>query len=264
MEATIRPGPGPAVVLLHGQPGSAHDWQWVLPGLDGKYAVVAPDRPGYGRTGGPATDLAGNVAAVIALLDEQGVDRAVVVGHSWAGAVALLAAATRSERVSGLVLVSSVGPGEHIGWDDRLLAVPVLGELIAATTIGGLGLVLGRSRIQALAERRLGGRARDAVVALTRLTAGGSSVWRSFVHEQRTLIDQLERLGPVLPHISVPVAVVHGRSDRLVPPAVAQSNASAIPGATLDLVEGVGHLIPHDRPERVVAAIERVVGQTSR
>jgi pimeloyl-ACP methyl ester carboxylesterase len=252
------------LVLLHGQPGSSDDWQWVVPPLDANYSVVVPDRPGYGRTGGPSSDFAGNVAAVIALLDQLAIDRAVFVGHSWAGAVALLAAATRSERVSGLVLVSSVGPGEHLGWDDRLLAVPVLGEVIAAASIGGLGLVLGRSRIQTLAERRLAGRARDAVVALTKLTTSGSPVWRSFVHEQRALIADLEKLGPALPHISAPVAVVHGRSDRLVPLAVAESNAAAIPGATLELVEGVGHLIPHDRPEKVVAAVDRVVAQTSR
>jgi len=154
--------------------------------------------------------------------------------------------------------VSSVGPGEHLGWDDRILAAPVLGEAIAASTIGGLGLLLGRERVQSLADRRLAGRARDAVVALTRLTHGGSFVWRSFVTEQRALLSELDGLAAGLGAIGVPTEVVHGRNDRLVAPEVAESLAQTIPGAVLRLVPGVGHLLPHDAPGEIASAVTRV------
>jgi pimeloyl-ACP methyl ester carboxylesterase len=263
MEATVT-GHGPAVLLLHGQPGTAGDWRWVAPRLDDRYRVVVPDRPGYGRTGGRATGFHGNARAALDLLDRLEIERAIVVGHSWAGGVALAAASDWPGRVAGLVLVSSVGPGEHIGWDDRLLAAPVLGEAIAAATIGGLGLILGRSRIQSFLTDRLDGRAAEAVESMTRLTLGGSGVWHAFVTEQRALLAELDDLAAGLAEVGVPVAVMHGRNDHMVPPSVAEHLAATLPNASLQLLYGVGHLIPHDRPAAVAAAIDQVAGQTAR
>ena len=260
MQATVRGDSDTAVVLLHGQPGTAEDWDRVVPLIEDRYTVVVPDRPGYGRTGGPATGFAGNAAATIDMLDRLGLDRAVLVGHSWAGGVGLAAAATRPGRVTGLVLVSSVGPGEQVRWDDRLLAAPLVGEALAAGTIGGLGLVLGRNRVQSLADRFLDGRAHEAVVALTRLTRGGSLVWRSFLTEQRALLQELDGLGAGLPRITAPTAIVHGGNDRLVPVSVAEGLAAAIDGATLKVVPGAGHLLPHDRPDEIASAIDSVGG----
>lgn len=258
MEATVQ-GTGPvAVVLLHGQPGTADDWQWVTPLLEDRYTTVVPDRPGYGRTPGPATGFRGNASALARLLDRLEVERAVVVGHSWAGGAALAFAAGHPDRAAGLVLVSSVGPGERLGWSDRLLAAPVVGDAIAAATVGGVGLVLGIEKVQSVAERRLGGRAHDALVALTRLTRPGSRVWRSFVTEQRCLLSELDGLADDLPALTAPTVVLHGRADRMVPVEVAATVAAAIPGAELQVLEGVGHLLPHDRPEAVAAAVARV------
>lgn len=250
-----------AVVLLHGQPGTGGDWGWVTPLIEGRYTLVIPDRPGYGRTGGPATGFAGNASFVVDLLDRLEIDRAVLVGHSWAGGVGLAAAVEHPERVAGLVLVSSVGPGDPAGWDDHLLAMPVVGEFLAAATIGGIGLVLGRRPVQSLASSRLRGWPQDAVTALTRMTRGGSRVWRSFVVEQRALISELPGLAGDLGRIEAPTAVVHGRTDHLVPPTVAEHLAAAIGGATLTMIPRVGHLVPHDRPEAVAAAIHDVVSR---
>jgi pimeloyl-ACP methyl ester carboxylesterase len=262
--ADVHPGGTVPVVLLHGQPGTAGDWQWVVPLLAGRYHLVVPDRPGYGRTGGRATGFAGNAAAVIALLDRLGLERAVLAGHSWAGGVVIAAAGAHPDRVAGLVLVSSVGPGEHLGWSDRLLAAPMLGEAVAATTIGGVGLLLGRRRVQAWAERRLAGRRRESVRALARLTGGGGGVWRSFVVEQRALISELDRLRPTLAKVAAPTAVVHGRGDHVVPPGVAEDLAAAIPRAGLRLLNGAGHLLPRDRPSAIADAVDWVGSQTAR
>ena len=259
MEATITGGGETAVVLLHGQPGTAGDWRWVTPRLDDRYQVIVPDRPGYGRTGGAAIGFHGNARAAVDLLDGLGIDRAVMVGHSWAGGVVLAAASAWPDRVSGMVLVSSVGPGEHIGWDDRLLAAPVVGEAIAAATIGGLGLILSRSRVQSFLSERLSGRAAEAAEALTQLTRGGSGVWHAFVTEQRALLRDLDDLAGRLSEVTAPAVVVHGRNDHMVPASVAEHLAAALPNASLRLLQGVGHLIPHDRPAAVAAAIDEVV-----
>ncbi len=253
-------GDGPAVVLLHGQPGSADDWARVSAMLKGSFTLVAPDRLGYGRTGGAATGFAGNAEAVVDLLDGLGVDRFITVGHSWGGGVALAVAELRPDRVTGLVLAASVGPGEPVGWDDRLLAAPVLGETVAALTIGATGRLLGIDRVQSLANRRLAGRTLEAVKALTRSTGArtGSRVWQSFVTEQRALLSELDDLGPGLASLRIPVAVVNGTADRVVRPAVGGMLARAIPGATHTVLPGAHHLLPLDHPEAIAEAIREV------
>lgn len=253
-------GEGPPVLLLHGQPGSAADWQWVVPKLASSYWLLVPDRAGYGRTGGSAEGFEANARSLVQLLDRRAVERAVVVGHSWAGGVALSLAETFAERVAGLVLVSSVGPGERMGWDDRLLASPVVGEAIAMLTIGLTGRLLGNERIQRAADRRLHGQALDAVRAVAALTAGGSrtGVWRSFVVEQRALLEELDSLGPGLADIAAPTEILNGEADRIVPASVGELLERSIPGARRTLIPQAGHLLPHDRPSAVADAVRRV------
>src|SRR5438309_8766575 len=108
-------GEGPPVVLLHGQPGSGADWARASSLLASTNTVVVPDRPGYGRTGGRALGFRANAAAVVALLDRLGLERAAMVGYSWAGGVALALAEDHADRVSGLALVASVSPGQPLG-----------------------------------------------------------------------------------------------------------------------------------------------------
>ena len=119
-------------MLLHGQPGSASDWQLVADRLPGTLDVVALDRPGYGTSQQPAGGFGYGARAVLAELDARGIGRTVLVGHSYGGGVALAVAQQAPERVEALVLLASVGPGCLTGWD-RLLAAPVTGEACALT-----------------------------------------------------------------------------------------------------------------------------------
>jgi len=80
------------LVLLHGQPGSPADWQLVAGRLPAPLHAVATDRPGYGSSGLPAGGFAVNARAVLDDLDSHGIARAVLVGHSFGGGVALSAA----------------------------------------------------------------------------------------------------------------------------------------------------------------------------
>jgi pimeloyl-ACP methyl ester carboxylesterase len=94
------------VVLLHGQPGSASDWQLVTDRLPGTLDVVALDRPGYGTSQQPAGGFRYGARAVLAELDARGIGRTVLVGHSYGGGVALAAAQQAPERVEALVLLA--------------------------------------------------------------------------------------------------------------------------------------------------------------
>ena len=92
------------LVLLHGQPGLGAEWKQVQARLPAQIRAIAPDRPGHGssRLAGGGMDV--NSAAVLAELDARGIERAVLVGHSYGGGVALHVAARAPERVEAVIL----------------------------------------------------------------------------------------------------------------------------------------------------------------
>lgn len=258
-------GAGPAIVLLHGQPGSQRDWSLVADRLEGDFTVISPDRPGYGQTGGRARGFRGNAAAVVSLLDRLGVDQATVVAHSWAGGIALALAEEAPQRVTALVLVSSISPDDSLTRMDRVMAVPPIG---AATTATGLFLAnaaLSLAPVRWALRRQHTGVGGDGL-KLEALVASWRSnrVWQSFVTEQRCLIDELPLLAPALAGIAVPTVVVVGTADRVVPPATGRRLARTIPGAELVELAGAGHLLAHQRPREVAAAIRSVAGRGGR
>lgn len=106
-----RNGSGPAVVLLHGFPEIAYSWRHQIPALaDAGFSVIAPDQRGYGWSDQPegvaAYAMHELVGDVIALLDHDEVDDAIVVGHDWGAIIAPWVALFRPDRVRGLALLS--------------------------------------------------------------------------------------------------------------------------------------------------------------
>lgn len=252
-------GAGPPVVLLHGQPGSRHDWGLVAGRLVEEFLVIVPDRPGYGDTGGRARGFRGNAGALASLLDRLQVPRATIVGHSWAGGIALALAESAPTRLAGLVLVSSVAPDEPLGRLDRLLAVPSIGVSLtllgSVVATGAVALPPIRQRLlRDQEDKNAAGLALDLLVASLR----HDQTRQSFLTEQQCLLTELPSLSGVLPTISVPTRVMVGSHDRTVPPAAGRRLAQAIPGADLVELSGAGHLLAYERPEAVVAAIRAV------
>ena len=252
-------GAGPAVVLLHGQPGSGSDWEPVTVLLEAERTVIVPDRPGYGRTGGRARGFRGNAAAVVALLDRLGIERAIVVGHSWGGGVAIALAEHHRSRVRGLVLVSSVSPDQPLSRLDRALAMPPIGQVVTAAGLYLASLVLAAPPVRGLIKRRHGSEKRALAVMIE--TWREERVWDSFVTEQRSLVDELPLLGPGLASIATPTVVIVGDADRIVPPTAGRQLAARIPHAELVELAGAGHLLAHERPQVVVDAVRQVSGR---
>src|SRR5437763_5677577 len=240
------------VVLLHGQPGGRRGWQRVMDELGSGFAVVADDRPGYGASSslGPM-GLAGNADAVRARLDLLGVESAVVVGHSWGGGVALALAERHPERVSGLVLLASIGPGA-VTPVDRVMAAPLLGELMAWSAFG-LGGPVVRAWLQ-----------RADLLDVTVGSTPGAPLWRTFLAEQRAMVNELPAVVAELDSIRAPTIVVNGDADRVVGLPVARALADAIPGAELQVVAGAGHALPWRSPDAVAAAITTAFVRSTR
>lgn len=259
----IDAGAGPAVVMVHGQPGSGADWEVLAALLADEHRVLAPDRPGWGSDTRPATGMAANADALEAALQSLAVQSPVtVVGHSLGGGVALELALRHRERVGALVLIGSVGVAAAVSGFDRLLTVPMLGDgiLRAGTATLRRGLIAATR----YSERHPGTRVAPKVVSVptfrSAVGAGARPIVgrgrRSFLVEQRALVAETAGLERSLCRIGVPTAVVTGASDRVVPSAAARSLASQVPGAELVVVAG-GHLLPFDRPEVIAVIVRR-------
>ena len=244
------------VVLLHGQPGSPADWQQVAGRLPAQLHAVAPDRPGYGSSQLPAGGFAANARAVLDDLDSRGITRAVLVGHSYGGGVALSAASLAPGRVAAVVLLASVGPGCVTGWD-TLLAAPGAGQL-AALVAWRLTPWIARARLAGIARRR--GRPLDADEHANWQVWGHAGhghhpLWRTFLTEQRALLRELDALEHAIGSVRVPVLVLADPRDTIVPFETARRLVRALPDARLQLVEGAGHHLPRRAPEAVADAI---------
>jgi 3-oxoadipate enol-lactonase len=256
-------GPGAAaaldaheVVLLHGQPGSPADWQLVTGRLPARLHAVAADRPGYGASRLAAGGFAANARAVLDDLDSRGVTRAVLVGHSYGGGVALSAASLAPGRVAAVVLLASVGPGCVTSWD-RLLAAPGAGQLCARVA-WQLTPWLARARLAGTSWRRgrpLGPDEHVNWQVWGHAGHGQCPLWRTFLTEQRALLRELGELEEALPSVRVPVLVLADPRDTIVPFETARRLVRALPDARLQLVGGAGHHLPRRAPAAVADAI---------
>ena len=205
-------------MLLHGQPGSAADWQQVAGRLPAQFHAVAADRPGYGSSQLPAGGFAANARAVLDDLDARGIDRAVLVGHSYGGGVALSAASLAPHRVEAVVLLASVGPGCVNGWD-RLLAAPGAGPLCALVA-WRLTPWIARARLARIARRRGRPLRPDEHVNWHIWGHAGREhgpLWRTFLAEQRALLRELDELESAVPAVQAPVLLLADPQDQRCP-----------------------------------------------
>ncbi len=287
----------PPLLFIHGASGNALDPLTALGPLvpDGRRALFV-DRPGHGwsaRGAGDDSSLAtgpgeppadggtangdgrvtetGGMAAPAAqarvlgrLLDRLGIGEAVVVGHSFGGAVAAALAAERRDLVAGLVLVAPVShpwPG-GIAWYYRLAGTPGLGEIFAWTSAWPMGRLLVDG---AIAEAF----APEPVPAGYFARTGTALVLRApeFLANARdvaSLKANLAAFVPRYPEITAPTVVVTGDRDAVVYPEIhAEGLARDIPGARLVRIPGAGHMIHATRPDAVAAAIAEVTGRSA-
>lgn len=261
----VESGPtgGEPVLLVHGQPGSAEDWDPVVERLRSNVRVLAVDRPGYGATSVEARSMSGNAELLADLVRERVGRPVVVVGHSFGGGVGLLMAARRPEAVAGLVLVASVGTRATVNGVDHLLATPGLGTLLSGAGLFTLGRVLPRvgSLVRHLpttaAERLRLSLPDDRYSA--EISRSGLRLWRSFLAEQRALVAEIGDVGAAIGRIRVPASVVTGTRDLVVPPVSSAELASAIRGAELVVVARTGHFVARDAPAALAGAVRKTV-----
>jgi len=262
--ATIDRGAGPLLLLLHGQPGSGASWDPVTDLLVDEFRVVAPDRSGYGTTGSEAQGLVGNAEMAAALLDQLDAGPAVVVAHSWAGGAAVLLADQRPDLVRSLVLVGAACTPDSLDAFDRLLGLPAIGDVLAVGGLLALGEVLPRIR---KLSNRVPVRYRDRFCAALpdQGVLGGERGSlgrhrRTFLTEQRALINEMPLVVGALARIRVPTVVVVGAWDLVVGHEAGRTLVRAVAGAELVEVERSGHFVARDAPG-VLSGLIRAKGR---
>jgi pimeloyl-ACP methyl ester carboxylesterase len=234
-------GEGPAVVLVHAGIADRRMWRSYLPWLAGAgWHAIAPDLPGFGEHA-PSADPPAPWDHLRDVLDELAVDRAVIAGCSFGGAVALRLAVTAPERVRALVTISSPAPGlqpsPHLeaAWAAESEALE-RGDLDAATA----AVVAAWLAPDAPVELR------DAVTAMQR---------RAFELDPEGTMpqppDPLEEHPERLRDVDVPALVAAGERDMPDFLWSAEQLAEALPQATHHIIGGAGHLAPLEAPDAV-------------
>jgi pimeloyl-ACP methyl ester carboxylesterase len=263
----LGPPDAPPVVLLHGAAGNLGDIRLALGArLAARHRVILIDRPGHGwsdRPGGSADASPARQAALIRqALDAIGVRRAVMVGHSWSGAVATAFALDHPDGVAALVLLAPVThpwPGD-VHWLDHLITTPLVGRLFVHTLAYPVGqLLLGGGIANAFApqEPPPGYRARAGAEMILRpaeLTANAEDVvqLKTFVTAQ----------VPRYADLKMPTVIVFGNADEIVSPGIhARSIAAVLPRGRLIELPGIGHMVHFAAAARVVEVIEELAAE---
>ncbi len=257
-------GEGPPLVLLHGVGTSSGEWSWVLPDLARDHLVFAIDLPGYdGSYEPPDYSPAFTASFVNSFLDAVGVERAVVVGNSFGGLVALHLALSEPERVSALVLSDSAGLGRAVNPGLVALSSPGVGGLtkrLAKTRIGAAQRALQRALLLFSRPWRIPWKWVKDQYKLAQLpnftdaTLGSLRNALSATGQREVLLDQL-------PQLRMPTLIVWGIEDRLLPYSQAKEAIALVQDGSLELISNCGHLPHVERPERFASALREFLTQ---
>ena len=240
----------PPMILIHGFATSNLVWSKVLLGLaDAGFRVLAPDLPGFGYSGKPRNfdyTIMSQAAMIVSFLKQLGIERTVLVGSSYGGAVAATIALDHPTLVEKLILVGAVTNNKPTRYMlMRLFSSPVIGDILSPLLAGSLTLL--RRRMKGVYDRHswvLDERRVQARHLPLRTRGTHRAIIRTV---RRWDADRVSRDAHL---ISQPTLVIWGESDREVPLRDGERIHQEIPNSRLIVFRECGH-IPHEEyPER--------------
>jgi len=257
VSAVVR-GRGKPVVLVHGLPGSGHDWRAVTEILAplGLH-VIAYDRVGYGRSDARRNgdfSIDANARDLLGLLESEGLADATVVGWSYGGATAIRAARLDPSRIGRLVLIGSAGP-----WPDRPPDPAIYRLIFSVPAMAWVRAVppMGRALQAGFSAEAFGDEAMPDWW-LPQLAANFASP-----HTQETWLGEGaamswgEELDPA--PLDLPILVIQGEDDRLVPLEVAEAIHGRARRSQLWVIEGGSHMLPITHSDEIVKRVASFV-----
>ncbi|CAN3130070.1 alpha/beta fold hydrolase [Mycobacterium sp. smrl_JER01] len=254
------------LLLLHGMAGSSETWRAVLPQLARRYRVIAPDLLGHGQSAKPRSDYSLGAFAVGLrdLLDELGISRVTVVGQSLGGGVAMQFVYQHPDYCQRLVLISSGGLGQDVGWTLRLLSAPGA-ELL-------MPVIAPRPVVQ------VGNKLRSWFSAANISSPRGAEMWsaysslsdaqtrQAFLRTLRSVVDYRGQAVSALNRLhltsDLPLLVIWGDADRIIPVEHGRALDGVRPGCRLEILPGVGHFPHVEKPNDVVELLDDFISTT--
>ncbi len=255
----VERGSGPAVVLLHGASVNLRDLSLpLLEPLAASHRVLVFDRPGYGYSTRPAgrwMNPARQARYIREGLQLLGVERPILVGHSWAASLVLAYALEFPDEVAGVVTISGAThpwPG-GVALYRSLGATPWIGPLLASTLLWPLGSRMADRAVEFTL-------APDPAPPAYREQAGIDLLFRpkQFVCDAQDVVGLCEFVreqSARYPELRVPLRIITGTIDKVVSPRIhSHSLHEQVPGSDLVVLEGAGHA-PHHRHTRAIVDV---------
>jgi pimeloyl-ACP methyl ester carboxylesterase len=253
-------GTGEPVLLLNGGMMTIASWDAIAAPLAERYRVVRCDFRGQLRSPGtPHPDLAGHVGDLVALLDGLRIERVHAVGTSFGAEVGLLLAALHPGRVGSLVAATATD-----------VATPLLRDGQGALQQELRKAAAGHGRDRVLAEMVAVFYSRPYAAAHSQELAERATQvaqlpdwWFAGAADLLASLENLD-LRPYIGRITCPVLVLAAGEDRVMPLEHARALAAATPSARLEVVEGSGHVLVVEQPERFVRSCLDFLGSALR
>jgi pimeloyl-ACP methyl ester carboxylesterase len=253
----------PVFILLHGFGASEFSWREVVEPLSQFGRVIVYDRPAFGLTGRPMPgewtginpySVQGNVELLDGLMDELNVEKAFLIGNSAGGGVASAYALDNPERVQGLVLVDpAIGNGRGGRFPSWLL------PLMASPQLRHLGPLLVRSIAGETGDETIRLAWHDPSLIAEDVYEGyrrplNANNWDKALYEL-TIATNSENYSERLPELAIPVLVVTGDDDRIVPTDSSIHLSNEIPGSKLVIFNNCGHVPQEECPGQFIETL---------
>jgi pimeloyl-ACP methyl ester carboxylesterase len=263
-------GSGPAILLIHGVGDNSTTWNTVQAKLAQRFTVIAPDLLGHGQSDKPRADysVAAYANGMRDLLSVLEIERVTVIGHSLGGGVAMQFAYQFPQLVERLIMVGAGGVTKDVNIALRFASLPMGGEALALLR---LPLVLpavqfaGKVAGALLGSTRIGRDLPDVLRILRDLPEPTASA--AFTRTLRAVVDWRGQVVTMLDRCylteSVPVQLIWGEQDAVIPVGHALMAHSAMPGSRLEIFKRSGHFPFHDDPDRFVEVVEQFIDSTA-
>lgn len=260
------PGAGPPLLLIHGLMVYGYAFRAVVPELAAARRLLIPDLPGTGDSDRPPPVYCAGYSptwlarVLLALLDDLGLGRVDVLGHSWGGAIAVCLADAAPERVRRLILADATCFAMPLPLEGRLALVPGVGPYVFKNLYRRTALSHYLAR--ALADPSLLGDD-DLDLYWDRLARTGG---REAAYAMLTQLANDERMAAMLPRLralTCDTLVIWGERDAIVPREHAERLRDAIAGAGLVWIDGCGHAVAEERPAALTTLVRRHLGATA-
>ena len=260
-------GSGPALLLIHGIGDSSASWVPLMRPLAERYTVVAPDLLGHGESDKPRADysVAAFANGMRDLLDVLGIDKATVVGHSLGGGVAAQLTYQHPTRVERLALVASGGVSREVSPFLRAASTPAADVVLPflrfpparLTAMAGIE-VLRRSGTDLGRDAEELSRVLDALPDVASRGAFSRTL-RSVVDWRGQVVTMLDRSYLAE---AMPVLLVWGAHDAVIPVSHAHLAHDAMPGSRLEIFADAGHFPHHQDPARFLELLQDFIATT--